>query len=144
MIPVGKKDNLSNDKVIEIINKIEPRIIIPMDFKIPGIKENIDSIDKFVKAMGITNQTPIDKLKIEKLHIKWEDIDLHVKIWSDRCRRAWSGCNIPSFEIFTSPDKREINWRVKFNQPLYRYWSLIKWIELEFKDWFVTKASAIV
>ena len=70
------------------------------------------------------------------------DEDLRVRIWWDRSRAAWRWCNIPSFEIFTSPDCRDINGRVRFNQPLYRYGNLIEWIELEFKDWFVVKASA--
>ncbi|MBQ2600570.1 aminopeptidase [bacterium] len=33
---------------------------------------------------------------------------------------------MPSFEIFTSPDCRDINGRVRFNQPLYRYGNLIE------------------
>lgn len=90
----------------------------------------------------IAEKEKLDKLQIEYVHIKWEDVDLNIKIWKDRNRRAGSGCNIPSFEIFTSPDKRETNWRIKFNQPLYRYGSLIKWIEIEFKNWKIIKASA--
>jgi aminopeptidase len=84
----------------------------------------------------------LNDMKIEYVHVVWPDEDLKVKIWSDRARAAGSGCNIPSFEIFTSPDCRDINWRVRFNQPLYRYGNLIEWIELEFKDGFVTKAHA--
>ena len=84
----------------------------------------------------------IDQMEIQYVHIVWPDEDLKLKIWNDRKWAAWSGCNIPSFEIFTSPDCRDINWWVRFNQPLYRYWNLIEWIELEFKDWIVTKAHA--
>ena len=84
----------------------------------------------------------LNELKLEYVHVTWPDEDLKLKIWSDRVWRSWSGCNIPSFEVFTSPDCRDVNWRMKCNQPLYRYGSLVEWIRLEFKDWKLIKASA--
>ncbi len=84
----------------------------------------------------------IDKLLIDKVFIKWEDVDLEIKIWEHRKWLGGSGRNIPSFEIFTSPDWRGTNWKAKFNQPLSRYWNIIEWIELEFKDWVVIKSKA--
>jgi len=84
----------------------------------------------------------LNELKLEYVHVIWPDEDLKLKIWSDRLRVAWWGCNIPSFEVFTSPDCRDVNGWIKCNQPLYRYWSLVEWIRLEFKDWKLTKAHA--
>lgn len=84
----------------------------------------------------------LNSMKIQYIHVIWDDENLKLKIWSDRKRAAWSGCNIPSFEIFTSPDCRDVNWWIKINQPLYRYWNIIEWIELEFKDWYIVKAHA--
>ena len=84
----------------------------------------------------------LNEMKLEYVHVIWPDEDLKVKIWADRLRAAWWGCNIPSFEVFTSPDCRDVNGRIKCNQPLYRYWSLVEWIRLEFKDWKLVKASA--
>ena len=97
---------------------------------------------KEVNTMIQQKRDILNEMKIQYVHVVWPDEDLKVKIGSDRAWAAGSGCNIPSFEVFTSPDCRDINWWVRFNQPLYRYGSLIEWIELEFKDWFVTKASA--
>ena len=84
----------------------------------------------------------LNNLKLEYIHVIWPDEDLKVKIWENRIWNASIWDNIPSFEIFTSPDCRDINWRIKCNQPLYRYWSLVEWIRLEFKDWKVVKATA--
>ena len=84
----------------------------------------------------------LNELKLEYVHVIWPDEDLKLRIWSDRLWQAWWGCNIPSFEVFTSPDCRDINGRIKCNQPLYRYWNLIEWIKLEFKDWKLVKAHA--
>ncbi len=84
----------------------------------------------------------LNEMKFEYVHVIWPDEDLKVRIWADRLWQAWWGCNIPSFEIFTSPDCRDVNWWIKCNQPLYRYWSLVEWIRLEFKDWKVISAHA--
>jgi len=84
----------------------------------------------------------LNNLKLEYIHVIWPDEDLKVKIWENRIWNASIWDNIPSYEIFTSPDCRDINWRIKCNQPLYRYWNLVEWIRLEFKDWKVIKATA--
>ena len=84
----------------------------------------------------------LNELKLEYVHVIGPDEDLKVKIWADRLWSAARWCNIPSFEVFTSPDCRDVNWWIKCNQPLYRYWSLVEWIRLEFKNWKVIRASA--
>jgi aminopeptidase len=84
----------------------------------------------------------LNELKLEYVHVIWPDEDLKLKIWSDRLWEAWWWCNIPSFEVFTSPDCRDVNGRMKCNQPLYRYWNLVEWIRLEFKDWKLISAHA--
>lgn len=84
----------------------------------------------------------LNELKLEYVHVTGPDENLKVKIWSDRLRASCWWCNIPSFEVFTSPDCRDVNWWMKCNQPLYRYWSLVEWIRLEFKDWKLVKATA--
>ena len=43
---------------------------------------------------------------------------------------AAAGRNIPSFEIFTSPDWRGTEGWIAFNQPLYRYGNLVRGIRL--------------
>ena len=53
-----------------------------------------------------------------------------------------SGRNIPSFEIFTSPDWRGTEGWIHCNQPLYRYGNLVRGIRLAFADGRVTEASA--
>lgn len=84
----------------------------------------------------------LNELKLEYVHVIWPDEDLKLRIWKNRLWQAGWGCNIPSFEVFTSPDCRDVNWWVKCNQPLYRYGNLIEGIKLEFKDWKLIKAHA--
>ena len=84
----------------------------------------------------------LNALKIEKVYIKGEGIDLTVGIGPGRRWIGGSGRNIPSFEIFISPDWRLTEGTVEFNQPLYRYGMLIEGIKLMFNKGVVTKASA--
>jgi aminopeptidase len=84
----------------------------------------------------------LNNLHIEKLHLEGPDADLWVKIGEKRKWTSGRGANIPSFEIFTSPDWRGTNGWVRFNQPLYRYGNLIEGIELEFKDGKVIRSKA--
>jgi aminopeptidase len=84
----------------------------------------------------------LNSLKIDKLHVKGQDVDLWIKIGVQRKWVGGSGRNIPSFEIFTSPDWRGTNGYIAFNQPLYRYGNLITGIKLEFKNGLVVKSSA--
>lgn len=84
----------------------------------------------------------LDALAIESLHVEAEDTDLRVKLGGHRKWLGGSGRNIPSFELFVSPDWRGTEGRIQFTEPLYRYGSLIENAYLEFKDGLVVKATA--
>jgi len=90
---------------------------------------------KFLKKL---NQLPIQSIKIEG-----KDVNLTVAIGADRLWQGGSGRNIPSFEIFTSPDWRGTEGWIKFNQPLYRYGNVIKGVYLKFNRGLVTQATAL-
>jgi aminopeptidase len=84
----------------------------------------------------------LTKLGIDVLHATGKDMDLTVKMGENRRWLGGSGRNIPSFEVFTSPDWRGTEGWIRFNQPLYRYGSVVEGIELTFKKGRVVKATA--
>jgi aminopeptidase len=84
----------------------------------------------------------LDALEIERLHVEGDDVDLWVTVGERRRWLGGRGRNIPSFELFTSPDWRGTEGWIRFNQPLYRYGNLVKGISLSFAEGRVTKASA--
>ena len=115
--------------------------------------------DQIIKACFLEGPDPIKKwhevfvqntriikklnsLKIAKLHIKGEGVDLWVKIGPNRKWLGGSGRNIPSFEVFISPDWRGTEGHIEFDQPLYHYGSLITGIKLDFTNGRVVKSSA--
>ncbi|HEX5394920.1 MAG TPA: aminopeptidase [Candidatus Saccharimonadales bacterium] len=81
-------------------------------------------------------------LQIDRLHVAGKDADLHLKIGDKRRWLGGGGRNIPSFEVFTSPDWRGTEGWIRFNQPLYYYGPKVEGIELHFKEGRVIKSSA--
>jgi len=68
-IPIGGVFTLGWKEASNIISQIEPRIIIPMHYKIPGIKGDLlklDDISNFSKEHGISSNDAVDKLNIKK------------------------------------------------------------------------------
>jgi len=103
-----------------------------------------DPVAKWCQIQSESNKllNKLNKLDIVKVNIKAEGTDLNIGIGEDRRWQGGSGNNIPSFEIFTSPDWRQTNGYISFNQPLYRQGNLIKNIKLTFKDGKVIESSA--
>lgn len=66
MIPVGGDYVLDEKEAAEIINQIEPRIIIPMVYKTDLVKTKLEDVKAFLKEMGETGKIPQDKLLIKK------------------------------------------------------------------------------
>jgi aminopeptidase len=84
----------------------------------------------------------LNDLPIVKLHLEADQTDLWVGLGEHRKWLGGRGRNIPSFEIFTSPDWREVEGKVFFDLPLYRYGNIIKDIKLEIKNGIITSAKA--
>lgn len=84
----------------------------------------------------------LNELRIEAVHIEGEDADLRIAIGEHRQWLGGTGHNIPSFEVFTSPDWRGTFGSIAFNQPLYWAGKRISGIRLTFERGVVTGASA--
>jgi aminopeptidase len=80
----------------------------------------------------------LNSMKIKAYRIESKTVDLTIAHGE---RRRWigiSGHNIPSFELFISPDWRGTQGVYYANQPSYRSGNLVKGVRLEFK-----KGSAV-
>jgi aminopeptidase len=84
----------------------------------------------------------LDALDIERLHVEGQDVDLRIALGESRRWLGGRGRNIPSFEIFTSPDWRGTEGWIYCNQPLYRYGNLVRGVRLTFAGGLVTEATA--
>jgi aminopeptidase len=84
----------------------------------------------------------LNKLPIDKFHVKGPDVDLWVKLGEKRQWAGGSGRNMPSFELYTSPDWRGTEGWIRFNQPLYSHGNMIEGIELTFKHGKIIRSKA--
>ena len=84
----------------------------------------------------------LNSLDIDRLHIEAAGTDLWLTLGEQRRWVGGDGDNIPSFEIFTSPDWRGTNGTIRFTEPLYYAGTLLSGVELEFRDGEVIRADA--
>jgi aminopeptidase len=84
----------------------------------------------------------LNKLPVDSLHIKAAGTDLTLGLDRNRHWLGGGGNNIPSFEIFISPDCRRTSGYITFDLPLYRYGSEIRDIYLQFVNGRVIKSKA--
>ena len=86
----------------------------------------------------------LNSLSVEYFHVESKNIDLEVTPGEKRQWIGISGRNIPSFEIFLSPDWRGIRGKYYADQPSYRSGNRVEAIRLEFKKGRVIKIGAEV
>lgn len=103
-----------------------------------------DPIKKWQEVLNSMHDilNTLNNLPIAKLHVEAPQTDLWVGLGENRKWLGGRGRNIPSFEIFTSPDWREVEGTVFFDLPLYRYGNIIKDIKLEIKNGIIINAKA--
>lgn len=89
-----------------------------------------------------TIKTWLNSLDVQYFHVESTHVDLKV---TPGDRRKWigiTGHNIPSFELFISPDWRGTQGVYFANQPSYRNGNYVENVRLEFKDGVAVKISA--
>ena len=66
LVPVGGGDVLDAAMAVEVITELEPRIVIPMHYAQPGLKLELDPLEKFLKEMGVEVTESLPSLKLRK------------------------------------------------------------------------------
>lgn len=64
LTPVGGGNSLNAAQAAELVSLLEPNIVIPMHYKIPGLKLDLDGVDRFLQEMGVTEPKEEASLKI--------------------------------------------------------------------------------
>lgn len=84
----------------------------------------------------------LDEMPMVKVRVEAAGTDLIVAIGENRRWLGGRGRNIPSFELFTSPDWRGVEGRISFDLPLLRYGQIVRDISLEIEAGKIVKATA--
>ncbi len=64
LVPVGGGNALRSSQAADVIGMIEPHYIVPMHYELPGLKVELEPVEKFLKAMGVSKAQEEDMLKI--------------------------------------------------------------------------------
>jgi len=84
----------------------------------------------------------LNSMKVKSLHVESDTIDLEITPGEKRQWIGISGRNIPSFEIFISPDWRGTRGKYHADQPSYRSGNRVEGVRLEFSKGKVIDGSA--
>lgn len=66
LIPVGGTYTINAKMASDIVSQLEPKIIIPMHYKVEGLKFPLDGVENFLKEMGAEGVVAQPKLSITK------------------------------------------------------------------------------
>lgn len=69
MIPVGGTYTVDGEGAARIVKQVESRFVIPMHYKIPGLKINLAGVEEFLKEMGASKKTSEEKFVVKKKNI---------------------------------------------------------------------------
>jgi aminopeptidase len=118
------------------------------EFKQQVVKACFLNEDKpFERWVSIFNEAEkvkswLNGLDVETLHLTSESMDLTVTPGKDRRWLGVSGHNIPSFEIFLSPDWRGTTGTYYADQPSFRSGNYVEGVRLQFENGKVVESDA--
>jgi L-ascorbate metabolism protein UlaG (beta-lactamase superfamily) len=66
LLPVGGGGSLNAAKAAEVVSMLEPNLVVPMHYSTPDSKISLDSLNKFLKEMGLSKVEAQPSLKITR------------------------------------------------------------------------------
>jgi len=66
LVPVGGGGGLNAAKAAEVISLLEPNLVVPMHYATPDSKISLESLNKFIKEMGLSKQQEQPSLKVTR------------------------------------------------------------------------------
>jgi L-ascorbate metabolism protein UlaG (beta-lactamase superfamily) len=76
MVPVGGKFTIDGKVAAKIIKKLEPSLIIPMHFKVPGLKFDISDEKDFCSEMGNCPKEKVSKISLKKKDLANKNMEI--------------------------------------------------------------------
>ena len=78
MLPIGGFFTIDAQEAVKIMAQIEPKIIIPMHYRIPNLNIKLDGLDKFLKIVGVKKNEPLSKFSIKAKDLPKEEVKIIV------------------------------------------------------------------
>jgi L-ascorbate metabolism protein UlaG (beta-lactamase superfamily) len=72
LVPVGSGGSLSPARASEVISLFEPSLVVPMYYKVRGLKVSLGTLGRFLKEMGLEKVDSQEVLKVSRTSLSEE------------------------------------------------------------------------
>jgi L-ascorbate metabolism protein UlaG (beta-lactamase superfamily) len=76
VVPCGGGAGLSATDAAAMLQKLEPRVVIPVNYSADGLGKDLAPLDAFLKAAGMARTEALPKIKLSKKDLPQEDTRL--------------------------------------------------------------------
>lgn len=64
LLPVGGGKSLNAAQAAELVSMLEPNIVVPMHYQIPGLEVELDGVERFLNEMGVSDPVEDSSLTV--------------------------------------------------------------------------------
>jgi L-ascorbate metabolism protein UlaG (beta-lactamase superfamily) len=72
LVPVGGRSTIDATQAAEVVSILEPKIVIPMHYMTPQATATLDSVQRFLKEMGVASAEPLAKVSLTRSNLPHE------------------------------------------------------------------------
>lgn len=65
LAPVGGGTSLDAATAAAVVRQVEPRSVVPMHYSVPGLRKELEPVDRFLREMGVTDAEPQARLSVQ-------------------------------------------------------------------------------
>ena len=84
-VPVGGVCTLDTERTSDLVNRISPKVVVPIHYRMDNTNITIQPLDPFLDAMGVTEEATKNKLNITATNLPRE---LKVEILEDTSQKV--------------------------------------------------------
>ncbi len=74
LIPIGGGSGLTTKQALKMVATLEPRVVIPIHYKLPGVKEELEDVKTFATEMGADANQVEKKVILKKSKLPQDDV----------------------------------------------------------------------
>ena len=78
MVPIGGTYTVDIQGAAKIVHQLEPRIVIALHYRLPGVTIKLEGVDGFLKEVGAAKKQPVDKLTVKKKDLIQKETEIVV------------------------------------------------------------------
>lgn len=72
IIPVGGHSTIDVDKAAQLVSSIGPRIVVPVHYRVDGIDDDLEPVERFLGEVGATGIAPQPRLNVTSTNLPRE------------------------------------------------------------------------